>query len=92
MIIGVSLRVDDRLYTAKRPCRHHHLIKMAIADGCLPPVRGEQGFVSNQGAVILSREDALLHAVSCGQVVLGYRDVQVHDADNANLLFSEDVW
>lgn len=83
MITGVAIKnVEGRMYYASRPYRHHNLINMAVRDGCLPPINGVQGFMTDLG-IFLNRDEAEQHARECGQLT---------DPLKGSVFTSEDLW
>jgi hypothetical protein len=91
MITHVAIRFQDKLWSLPRPYRHHHIIRVIMyldgkfGDGELTSVDThdkDQGFLDHTGAY-LDREQALKHAMACGQVVKGKWGEH---------LYSEDVW
>ena len=74
---------DGQVFSVPRPGRHHDVISLMIEAGWLAPIRGVQGFITDDGAFV-DRTAALEIAKANGQIV------QKHGS--ANLLFSEDMW
>lgn len=82
MITGVAIKVNNTVYIAKKPCRHHHVIKMAVKDDCGKTNIATQGFIADNG-IFLTRGDAEEYARACGQLVNGLK---------GSILTSEDLW
>jgi hypothetical protein len=85
VIVGVALKLPDgTVQSLPRPHRHNDLIYECKQAGMsrIFVVRGEQGFVDEQGR-FLGRREAGVHAVSCGQIERLAWPPE---------LFSEDLW
>ncbi len=82
MIKSSAIKLEDgRIITGPR---HHNIIKKCIIElEMVPPIHGEQGFVTDIG-VFLNREDAAIHALEIGQI----KELKF----NSTQLFSEDIW
>jgi hypothetical protein len=65
MIVESAIRQDGKVYTGRR---HPNIIHHMVQDcNITPPVRGEQGFVDDNGT-FLDRKEAAQHAIDCGQI------------------------
>jgi hypothetical protein len=72
------------IYQLPPPARHHDIIRhMTSTLGIVPPVIGEQGFVTSDGRFVC-RRPALRIAREAGQII--------QETAPAHGLFSEDVW
>ncbi len=82
-ITGVALiATDGTMWTLPPPYRHGDIIFILAGRGHKTPIKGEQGFVLNDGKFI-NREDALKLARDNGQLLKEH---------NPKYLFSEDLW
>lgn len=88
MIVSSAIIINGQILTGKR---HHNIFQKAKADGIdrLDAIRGEQGFVDENGK-FYNREDAAKHAIECGQVKEG-EAVAIHIFDGKTL-YSEDLY
>ncbi len=84
MIVAVAIRQDGSTFTLPRPARHHQVIyDMVVLFGLTPPIKGEQGFITDEGTFV-DRVTAKDIARSHGQLL--------PRASHLPELFSEDVW
>jgi hypothetical protein len=65
MIVKSAIKQDSIIYTGHR---HPNIIHAMVELGLPTPIRGEQGFVDENG-VFYNRIDAAAHAIECGQIV-----------------------
>lgn len=79
MIIKATVWHDGNLFTGKN---HAECIQKAVKLTGIKPVKGEQGFITNN-LVLLDREEAAYHAIICGQI----KQLKYHKTH----LFSEDL-
>lgn len=75
---------DGTVYSVPRPGRHHDVIKKMVQAGRPIPIRGEQGFLLDDGSFV-DRKTARVIADTNGQAG-GRRDQGLSE------LFSEDLW
>lgn len=74
---------DGAPYHLPQPARHHNVIRHMVALGHPTPIRGQQGFMLDDGTFV-NRIKARLIAKEAGQLLP--RDCKLKE------LFSEDVW
>ena len=85
-IIGVAIiGFDGEMVSLPEPNRHPNVIhKMAMELGHPKPIKGDQGFIDNNG-VFMSREEAFILANENGQIL-------DKSKLRGKILFSEDLW
>jgi len=89
MVTIVSVAIQDPnglVFSLPKPKRHNHIVHSMALVGMPTPVTNnrEQGFLTSEGNFV-TREEAAVIAISCGQVKAEALDVP-------GVLFSEDVW
>ncbi len=67
----------------ERPRRHHDVIHAMAEAGFPTPIRGDQGFLTDDG-VFVNRLEGFKIATAAGQIL--------HKYGPADTLFSEDMW
>jgi hypothetical protein len=83
-IMGVAIRMGEKVYKLPAPNRHSHLIKMMAEELGLPtPIRGEMGFYLHDGEFV-DRVQAKPIAYMSGQILYGMGVFPE--------LYSEDMW
>jgi hypothetical protein len=85
MITNVAIRSiqDGKIYSLPKPNRHYNVISMMVSMGLSTPIKGEQGFLTEDG-VFLTRSQAAIEAIESGQIIkLKWTKRE---------LFSEDLW
>lgn len=83
MIAQAAIRQDNIVYTLPRPARHHTIIRYMVRDlGMIIPIKGEQGFTTDNG-IFVNRIQAAKIAIESGQI---------EKLNNPPELFSEDLW
>lgn len=83
MIAVVAMIYKDKSYTRNKPYRHHHIIGDIHAETGDMNIRGDQGFIADDGK-FLNRADARQYVIECGQLK---EEEIVHDRH----IFSEDL-
>lgn len=81
-ITHVAIMLNGITYSLPAPNRHHHVIRLIRDTGIKKQVRGNQGFLTEDGAFI-ERKPAAILALETGQVT---------QLDAPPSLFSEDLW
>lgn len=88
MLTHVAIRFQGTIHSLPAPNRHHHIIWQIVRDNPnIDHIDGhgdDQGFLDDEGRY-LTRQQALVHALECGQVK-DPKQIRAHR------LFSEDVW
>lgn len=82
---AAAIRLNGVVHELEPPKRHHHIIGMLAKSGLPLPIRGEQGFVLEDGTFV-DRREALEHAYAAGQIS---RERAEH---GLSALYSEDLW
>jgi hypothetical protein len=91
MIVAAAIRIGKLVCSVPRPGRHHDVIRacaksgMPTPIGVMPGLEDEQGFIDHEGN-FLSRKQAALHVVKCGQ------PLRSSHINHRLGLFSEDLW
>jgi hypothetical protein len=78
-----AIKQDGKVWSIKRPARHHDIIRLMIKNGLPKPIKGEQGFVLSNG-LFVDRITAKRIASNANQLL--------PRASKSTLLFSEDMW
>ena len=81
-IVAVAIRFEGVLYSMPRPRRHHHIIRFIHEKTGANSIRGEQGFLLEDGRFV-DRYEAAGIALKNGQVTQLQAPPQ---------LYSEDLW
>lgn len=84
MITHVAIIYKEKTWSLLKPNRHHHIIYQIHLETGDMGIFGEQGFLDQEGN-FLNREEALLHAQDCKQL-LPDRPLWGDE------LFSENLW
>ena len=90
---AVEIQIENLPYTTVIPCWRHGKAYEIIRDFCFKPNKKykvvAEGFINHKGE-FLDREDALIHALHCGQLPATIRQFK---KDKAELeLYSEDLY
>lgn len=81
MIREAAILQDGRVYTGHR---HAFIIHMLADMGFPTPIRGQQGFVTHDGFFV-SRKDAMLLSLHCGQVTIEKMHMPFEGLDSSDL-------
>ena len=65
MIKEAAILYDGKIYTGRR---HHEIIEYIHSLGNPCPIKGEHGFVTDEGE-FLNRVNAAQEAIRCGQII-----------------------
>ena len=86
IIIGVAIKSehDGIIYSKKKPARHNHVMNMMRLKGLPHPIKGERGFICDDGSFI-NRRRAYTLACSNGQL-------NPKSLTGQTSLFSQDLW
>ena len=74
---------DGTVFSVPRPGRHPDVIKLMVSLGKPTPVKGQQGFVTNQGRFVDRIE---------GKTIAKEANQLIERASKLPKLFSEDLW
>lgn len=88
MIIAAAIVQDGFMYVGETKHRHHDIIHRIFQETG-KTANGTQGFIDHMHK-FHTREEAAIHALECGQVVIGEANIK-HIFDGEQL-FSEDLW
>jgi hypothetical protein len=87
MIVASAVWHQGRLFAG---LRHNNAIHIAVMTTGIKPVKGEEGFLTDQN-VFLNRKQAADHALACGQIKLGDKDIGGRTFTPGKL-YSEDIF
>lgn len=82
-IVAAAIKQDGMVCFVPQPGRHHDVIRAMARAGIPIPIKGEQGFVTDEGQFV-SRRLARGIAEMASQIV--------NKNGNPEELYSEDVW
>ena len=69
MITHVAIKIKDKIWSLPKPNRHNHIImQIYLETNCQLDEDNQQGFLDNESN-FLTREEALLHAQDCNQIL-----------------------
>lgn len=84
-IVAAAIRMPDGVHLMMPPERHHDIIHRLAEEGYPTPIRGKQGFVTDEGTFV-DRAEAFKIALAAGQIP------QERAAKRRHELYSEDLW
>ena len=84
MITAVAIKVNDKIYSLRRPARHADVVEFFRIKWDDPKVAG---FVDND-SVCVDRVEAMKIAKRCNQPLIDFWD----DLNTATELYSENLW